>query len=233
MSAIDYVILAILAISVLIGLWRGLVSEVLALAIWVAAFWVAWTFGPTVANQLVGHIALPSVRIIAGYGLCFVAVLIVGAVVRFMVGKLIWSTGLSGLDRLLGMLFGFVRGILLVSLMVFLVGFTAFTRDAWWQQSALLPQFQSVAAWLGQQVPADIGQHLHPAAVLDRLSALPATLKGPIDALPASLKGAMPALPAGLRGAISGPAAAASSGARAPAPASAMTHPATSSSSTH
>ena len=187
MNWTDYIIIGVLGLSVLIGLWRGLVSEVLALAIWIAAFWVAWTFGPAVAAHFDHIIELPSARIIVGYGICFVTVLILGALLRFAISKLIQSTGLSGTDRLLGMLFGFVRGVLLVSLLVFLVGFTAFTRDPWWQQSVLLPQFQRVAAWLEQRVPPSVAEHLHPSTLLDHLPNLPATLSTPISgSVPAS-----------------------------------------------
>ena len=186
MNWTDYIILGVLVLSVLVGLWRGLVSEVLALAIWIAAFWVARSFGPAVAQHFEHVIELPSARMIVGYGLCFVAVLILGALLRFVISKLVESTGLSGTDRLLGMLFGCARGVLLVALLVFLVGFTAFTRDPWWQQSVLVPQFQHVAAWLGQQVPPSVRDYIHPPAVLDRLSGLPMTL-------PASISGPTPA----------------------------------------
>ncbi|MEO8999420.1 MAG: CvpA family protein [Rhodanobacter sp.] len=173
MNWTDGIILGVLALSVLIGLFRGLVSEVLSLVIWIAAFWVAWTFGPVVSAQLEHTISLPSLRYCVGYGVCFVAVLIVGALLRFAMRRLIWSTGLSGIDRLLGMLFGFVRGVLIVTLLVFLVGLTGFTRDAWWQQSVLLPQFQGAAAWLGQNVPADVSasvrEHLKPSAVIEKV----------------------------------------------------------------
>ncbi|WEN13472.1 CvpA family protein [Rhodanobacter sp. AS-Z3] len=181
MNWTDYIILGVLALSVLVGLWRGLISEVMALVIWIAAFWVAWTFGPAIAPHFERAIELPSARIIVAYALCFVVVLILGALLRFVVSKLVESTGLSGTDRLLGMVFGFVRGVLLVTLLVFLVGFTAFTRDPWWQQSVLLPQFQHVAAWLGQQVPPSVRDYIHPPAVLDRLSGLPATVTAAIS----------------------------------------------------
>ena len=178
MNWTDYLIIGVLAVSVLIGLWRGLISEVLALAIWIAAFWLAMTFGLSVATHFEHSITLPSARILVGYGLCFLAVLIAGALLRFVVGKLIESTGLSGTDRLLGMLFGFARGVLLVTLAVFLLGFTAFTHDPWWRQSILLPQFESAASWLGQRVPDSVRRYLPPPAVLDRLPALPAIVPG-------------------------------------------------------
>lgn len=174
MNAIDYTIVGILALSVLVGLWRGLVSEVLSLAAWIVAFWVAWTFGPVVAAHFEHSISLPAARILLGYGLCFAAVLIVGALLRFMARRLLWSIGLSGLDRVLGMLFGFARGVLLVTLVVFLASFTALTREASWQQSALLPQFKVAAGWLGDRVPASVRRYLHPPASLPKLpSGLP------------------------------------------------------------
>ncbi|HEY8682536.1 MAG TPA: CvpA family protein [Rhodanobacter sp.] len=173
MNWTDCIILGVLALSVLIGLFRGLISEVLSLVIWIAAFWVAWMFGPVVSAHLEHAIPLSSLRYFVGYGLCFVAVLIVGALVRFAVRRLIWSTGLSGIDRMFGMVFGFVRGVLIVTLLVFLVGLTAFTRESWWQQSVLLPQFQGAAAWLGQNVPASVPasvrEHLKPSAVIEKV----------------------------------------------------------------
>ncbi len=189
MNWTDYIIIGVLALSVMIGLWRGLISEVLALAIWIAAFWVAWAFGPVVAPHLESMISLASARIIVAYALCFVVVLVLGALLRFAIDKLVESTGLTGTDRLLGMLFGFVRGVLLVTVLVFLAGFTAFTRDPWWQRSVLLPQFQHVAAWLGQQVPPGVRDHLHPAAIRSHLPRLPTTRSAPIS-------GATPVAPA-------------------------------------
>ncbi len=162
MNWVDYAILAVLALSVLIGLMRGLVTEVLALVIWVAAFWTAWALGPTVAAYFRGHVGLPSARIIIGYGLCFLAVLLLGALLRFAVSRLVEGTGLSGTDRLLGMVFGLVRGAFLVTLCVLLLGFTPFTRDPWWQRSQLLPTFESASGWLARQLPATVQRYLHP-----------------------------------------------------------------------
>ncbi|MFC4527490.1 CvpA family protein [Dyella halodurans] len=178
MNWADYIILAVVGLSVLIGLWRGLISEVLGLVVWALAFWVAWMFGPAVAGYFEHSIQLPSARMLVGYGICFLVVLIAGALLRFLVSKLVEGTGLSGTDRLLGMLFGFARGVLLVTLAVFLLGFTAVIRDPWWNDSVLLPQFKGVAAWLGEQVPDSVRHHLNPPALLDHLPALPAVVPG-------------------------------------------------------
>ncbi|MGH8122854.1 MAG: CvpA family protein, partial [Rudaea sp.] len=98
MNWADYCIIATLGLSVLMGLWRGLIGEVLALIVWVVAVWVAWKFGPQVAARFT-LIDLPSARLLLGYVLCFIAVLIGGAIVSFLMRKLINSSGLSGTDR--------------------------------------------------------------------------------------------------------------------------------------
>jgi membrane protein required for colicin V production len=136
-------------------------------------------FGPDVAALFQNSISLPMARIGLGYAICFFGILLLGMLVRFAARRLIWSTGLSGIDRLLGVLFGFVRGALVVTILVFLVGLTAVTRESWWQQSVLLPQFQGAAAWLGQNIPASVGDHLHPDAVLDKLKSAPVLPHGP------------------------------------------------------
>lgn len=169
MSWIDCVVLGVLFISALIGLVRGLISEVLSLVIWVVAFWVAWTFGPVLAHELEGKVSLPTARIAIGYGVCFMGVLLLGGVVRFILSRLVASTGLGGPDRLLGMIFGLVRGVLIISLVVFMLGFTPVPNEALWRESAMLPQFAAPAAWLGQQVPANVRDYMHPPAALKDL----------------------------------------------------------------
>ncbi|MBO9662348.1 CvpA family protein [Dokdonella sp.] len=168
MNWADYAILAILGLSVLMGLWRGFIGEVLALAVWVCAFWVAWMLGPALAEQFSGSISTPSVRILIGYALCFIAVLIAGAIVTFLMRKLVEGSGLSGSDRLLGMVFGLVRGLALVVLIVLLLGFTPFAHDPWWRESRLLPSFEQGAHWVRERLPAEVARYLEPAAGLIR-----------------------------------------------------------------
>lgn len=194
MNAVDLIIIAVLALSVLVGLWRGLISEVLALATWIAAFWVAWTYGPAVSAHFDSMIHTPLLRLLVGYGLCFIAVLILGALLRFVLHQLVDGTGLGGTDRLLGMIFGFVRGVLLVTLCVFLVDQTSFSHEAMWQQSTLLPQFKGMAGWLEQELPPDVRQHLHPERIPEHLqnlkNVLPAALPSHASSSPAAASSA-------------------------------------------
>jgi len=172
MNFADYFIIAALALSVLVGLWRGFIGEVLALACWVAAFWVAWQFGDKLAAQFTA-ISLPSARLVLGYAICFVAVLIAGALLGFVMRKLIAGSGLSGSDRLLGMVFGLIRGLALVTLTVLILGFTPLPRDPWWQQSQLLPGFQRSAEWLSVRLPPEVTKYLDLRGLLPQLPAAP------------------------------------------------------------
>ncbi|HET7331706.1 CvpA family protein [Dyella sp.] len=190
MNAVDLIIIAVLALSVLVGLWRGLISEVLALATWIAAFWVAWTYGPDVSAHFEHSIQTPLLRLLVGYGLCFIGVLILGALVRFAIRTLVDSTGLGGTDRLLGMIFGFVRGLLLVALLVFLVDQTPFAREPMWQQSTLLPQFNNLAAWLEREMPPNVRQHLHPENIPLHLPNLPGSAPAHGSSSPAAASSA-------------------------------------------
>ncbi|MGH8145985.1 MAG: CvpA family protein [Rhodanobacteraceae bacterium] len=196
MNAADILILAVLALSTLFGLLRGFVSEVLSLVCWVAAFWVSWAFGARVADFYIGMLHEPAARIIAGYVTCFVGVLIVGALVGFVARRLLIVGGLRGGDRLLGMLFGLVRGWLLVTFVVLMLGFTPLPREsAGWRQSWLLPTFEIGAGWLADALPADVTRYLQAGG-----RALPALPRAPISGLrqlvpsgPASSSGGRPA----------------------------------------
>jgi membrane protein required for colicin V production len=164
MNWFDYAIIATLALSILVGLWRGFIGEVLALLCWVLAFWVAWMFGPHLAEQFSGAISVPSVRVLLAYALCFIAVLIGGAIVSYLMRKLVSGSGLSGTDRLLGMVFGLVRGFALVVLVVLLMKFTPVVRDDWWQTSKMLPTFDNGAQWVTSYLPESVARYLEPAA---------------------------------------------------------------------
>ncbi|MBN8483121.1 MAG: CvpA family protein [Xanthomonadales bacterium] len=166
MNGFDYAIIGVLALSILVGLWRGFIGEVLALACWILAFWVAWMFGPPLAEHFSASISMPSVRVMLAYALCFVAVLVAGAIVGFLMRKLVDGSGLSGTDRLLGMVFGFVRGAALVVLIVLMMKFTPVVRDDGWQASRLLPMFEAGAAWVTTKLPEGISRYLEPAAVM-------------------------------------------------------------------
>jgi membrane protein required for colicin V production len=144
----DWAIVGILAISALISLVRGFVKEAMSLVIWLTAFAVAMNFKEPVADLLINFISLASLRQLAAWGLLFVGTLLLGAMVNFLLGKLVSSTGLSGTDRMLGLIFGVFRGLLIVlALVIILPKALPVEQDSWWQASALIPVFQSFADW--------------------------------------------------------------------------------------
>lgn len=152
---VDWGIIAILALSALLGLARGLVREAFALATWVVGAWVAWTFAEFLAPHLAPYIQVPSLRHFAAIALLFLLTLIVGAMVGFLVAQLVRVSGLGSTDRLLGLVFGAVRGTFMVSILVLLASLTPLAQDPWWAESRLLPPFERLAVWLRGQFPAD------------------------------------------------------------------------------
>jgi len=144
---VDWSIIALIAVSGLISLRRGFVREALSLAVWILAGAVAWLYGGALAGHLAPYIELPSARVIAACAILFVLTLMVGALLTHLFGALVQATGLTGTDRLLGMVFGLARGALLVVIMVGLLSLAPVQQDPWWRQSVLLPEFLMIADW--------------------------------------------------------------------------------------
>ncbi len=144
---IDITILVIIGISTLISLTRGFVKEALSLAIWIAAFFIAKFFYLDLATLFTG-INDTMLRNAAAVAVLFIATLIVGSVVNYLIGRLVESTGLTGTDRLLGGIFGALRGILIVAAILFFMdSFTGLSDETWWEESELIPHFGIVIQW--------------------------------------------------------------------------------------
>jgi len=134
----DIVILAIVLLSALIGLVRGLLKEVLSLATWAAAVGLALFFTPQVADYLAGRIEDEVIRLPVAFAGIFFGTLIAGGLLQWLIGTLVETTGLSGTDRLLGFVFGGARGVLVC--LVGLIALRTYAQNAeWWQASALVP----------------------------------------------------------------------------------------------
>ena len=155
MTWVDYVIIGIIGLSALISLVRGFVRETVSLLVWVLAFAIAWTYFRELSVQLTPWVDAASVRLALAFAILLLVVLLLGGIVGFLIGHLVDKTGLSGTDRLLGVLFGAARGAVLVAVLVLLAGLTPFPQDPWWRESQLIVHFQRLSVWLLSLLPPD------------------------------------------------------------------------------
>jgi membrane protein required for colicin V production len=150
----DWAIIAVLAISTLMSLRRGFLREALSLGTWVAAFVVARQFHGPMDQLLETQIVDSLMRSIAAFATLFIGTLLVGAALGFLLGALINATGLSSTDRVLGMVFGFARGALIVTVVIGLLNLTPLKDDSWYTSASLVPHFETVAQWALEQLSA-------------------------------------------------------------------------------
>jgi membrane protein required for colicin V production len=148
----DWAIVGIMGLSILISLVRGFIREALSLVIWAVAFFGATVFHQPLAGHLNNLIETPSLRALVAWISLFFAILMLGSLISFLLGQVVKSTGLTGTDRLLGSVFGALRGFILVmAILIIVPGVLPVTQDRWWQESMLIPYFlaceDQVMAW--------------------------------------------------------------------------------------
>ena len=146
---VDWLILAIITLSALISLKRGFVKEVLSLVIWLMAILLSIMFHQQLAVILAPYIDSPSLRKLAALFCLFILCLLVGGLFSFILSQLVHWTGLTGTDRLLGMVFGSLRGVLVV-VVVLMLGKTLLPlhQEQWWLSSNLIPHFERLETWV-------------------------------------------------------------------------------------
>lgn len=166
MTGADVLIVLILLGSTLIGLLRGFIREAVSVAFWILAVWAAWQFGPAVEPHLGGLLANPKVAPWVGRLVILILVLLVGWVVGMLLSYFTRSMGLGPLDRVIGLMFGIVRGLVLVGLVVIGGELLHLNQEPWWGQSKLIPPGETVGDWLR----AMVGENGDPWAKLDRLT---------------------------------------------------------------
>jgi membrane protein required for colicin V production len=158
--AFDLSVVAIIALSLVLAGFRGFVRSAISLVAWLIALVLALRFGPAVAAALAGlQLPAPAPQVI-GFALVFLGIIIVGALAGSALAKLLHAVGLGVVDRVLGGLFGFGRGLLLVLAGVLVAGLTSVPRQDWWQNSILAPRFAEAVLSLGHYLPAGWVDHL-------------------------------------------------------------------------
>jgi len=160
MNWLDFVIVAIILLSAGISLIRGFVKEALSLTTWLAALWVSMTFAYRLDALLLDSIDSPSIRFITSFSALFLLTLIAGALLNHLASTLVKKTGLSGTDRMFGVIFGAARGIAIVAVIVMGAGMTSLPQESGWDSSMLIPKFQEMAIWLRSYLPPDIASNI-------------------------------------------------------------------------
>jgi len=156
---LDMLIVGIILLSALISLVRGFVREAFSLAVWVLAFWVSWSFFRDLEVPLQAWIGSPTARLGIAFAALMIATLTVGGLVNYLIIQLVERTGMSGTDRLIGMIFGAARGVLLVAILVLLAGLTSLPKEDWWLESTLVGYFQELSFWLRDLLPPEFADH--------------------------------------------------------------------------
>ena len=160
MAALDWVFLAVLAASLLLGAWRGLVYEVLSVLSWLAAFVVAQWLGPEAGAWLPMAGAAEPLRFAAGFALVFIATVFAGGLLAWLTKKMVEAVGLRPVDRTLGAAFGLVRGVLLLLAFAVVVHMTPLRSGSWWAESVGAGVSTAALKGLKPVVPERFGQYL-------------------------------------------------------------------------
>jgi len=145
MEWIDYLLLAVVAASTIMSLFRGFFREAVSLGTWVVALWLAWKAGPQVAGWFEPLVATVALRFWLARVCIVVVTLLAGGLLNWVFATILGTTGLSGTDRLLGMAFGFGRGMLLAGLLVMGLDLAEFRDTEWWHDSKIIPYTEPVA----------------------------------------------------------------------------------------
>lgn len=154
----DFAIVAILALSVLISFFRGFLREAVSLVTWIVAILVSLKFAVLVGDLFKSHIASELLRYVIGFVILFLLVFIVGTVINAILKLLVEKTGLSITDRIIGAIFGVLRGVLAVAVIIMLINASPMQKYDWYQNSQFAPQFSPVVTWLTQLLPEKIQQ---------------------------------------------------------------------------
>jgi membrane protein required for colicin V production len=158
---IDFAILGVIGFSSLISLLRGFVKEAVSLIVWLTAFFISSTFYLDLAAYLT-NIDEPLLRNGVAITILFIATLISGGLINYVIGQLVQKTGLSGTDRVLGLVFGALRGVLIVAaLLFFMDSFTPAGKTHWFKASVLIPEFVFIIEWFFDYIKAN-SNFLHP-----------------------------------------------------------------------
>ncbi len=157
LNGLDIALLAVLGLSAVFGAFRGLVREVLSLLAWIVAGWLALRYHGWLADRLVSVIAQEGLRQAAGFLLLFIAAIISVSLLNRLLSMLVHASRLGGIDRLLGFIFGALRGVMIGLVFVAVIDMTPLAESSAWSDSIVAETYRQLADWVGRHVDADRG----------------------------------------------------------------------------
>jgi len=158
LNILDIAFVTVILLSAIIGFFRGLVREIMSLLGWIVSIWLAWVYAPRLAYLFESLLQSPDVRQAAAFVSIFLLTLVLFAVLSYLISKVITTSALKGTDRTLGILFGALRGALIVAVIVVLINSSPFAKEGWWAGSALKGYFLQLAAFVISLLPAEVGR---------------------------------------------------------------------------
>lgn len=160
MTSFDYTIFVIIGISIVVSMMRGAVRELLAIAGWLIAIYIVKTYATQLIPLLPADIPTESLKILAAYIITFLGVLLIASLLTIALSTLIKKIGLNWLNRGVGALFGFARGLLIVSVLVFLAGLTSLPQDARWTNAMFSSPLEALVKSMLPFMPQMVAKHV-------------------------------------------------------------------------
>jgi membrane protein required for colicin V production len=160
MTVFDYVVLAIVGLSILLSMMRGFFREILAFGGWVAAFFVAKFYTLELAPLLPEAIPTEPLKLLAAFVILFLATLLVTSLLAIALSEAFKKVGLGWMDRWLGAIFGLARGVVIVGVLVLLAGLTTIPQDVRWRNAMFSAPFEALVTWVLPWMPTDVAKHI-------------------------------------------------------------------------
>ena len=160
MTSFDYTVLIIIGISIVVSIMRGAVRELLAITGWIIAIYVAKTYATQLIPLLPVDIPTEALKILAAHIIVFFGVLLVTSLLTIALSSLIKKIGLNWLNRGVGAVVGFARGLLIVCVLVFLAGLTSLPKDARWANAMFSSPLEALVKSMLPFVPQMVAKHV-------------------------------------------------------------------------
>ena len=160
MTAFDYALLVIVGASILLSVMRGMVREILALLSWVAALWITNIYTMQLAPMLPASIPSQSLRLLAAFAILFLGSLLIMSLISIALSQFVKVLGLGPLDRVLGVVFGLARGVLIALVLVLAAGLTSMPHQEYWKNAMFSAPLEAVVQYVRPWLPDDFSRHI-------------------------------------------------------------------------